>query len=90
MAAVRMYTTRFCGYCRMAERLLVQKGVSPEKILVDQDPERRAEMVQLTGRTSVPQIFVGDTHVGGFMELAQLDRDGRLDTMLAQPGRASA
>jgi len=90
MAAVRMSTTRFCGYCRMAERLLVQKGITPEKILVDQDPERRAEMVQLTGRTSVPQIFVGDTHVGGFMELAQLDRDGRLDAMLAQPDRASA
>jgi len=90
MAAVRMYSTRFCGYCRMAERLLAQKGITAEKILVDQDHERRAEMVQLTGRTSVPQIFVGDTHVGGFMELAQLDRDGRLDAMLAQLDRASA
>ena len=90
MASVRIYSTRFCGYCRMAERLLAQKGVTPEKILVDQDPARRAEMVQLTGRTSVPQIFVGDEHVGGFMELAQLDRDGRLDTLLHQLNRASA
>jgi len=87
---VRIYTTRFCGYCRMAERLLVQKGVEPEKIPVDEQPDRRAEMVQMTGRTSVPQIFVGDTHVGGFMELAQLDRDGRLDAMLAQGNQASA
>jgi len=90
MASVRLYSTRFCGYCRMAERLLAQKGVTAEKILVDQDPARRAEMVQLTGRTSVPQIFVGDEHVGGFMELAQLDRDGRLDAMLEQLNRASA
>jgi len=90
MARVRMYTTRFCGYCRMAERLLAGKGVALEKIRVDEQPERRSEMVQLTGRTSVPQIFIGDTHVGGFMELAQLDRDGRLDTMLAHGDRASA
>ena len=90
MVPVRMYTTRFCGYCRMAERLLMEKGVKLEKIAVDELPDQRAEMVQLTGRTSVPQIFIGDTHIGGFRELAQLDRDGQLDAMLGQDRRARA
>lgn len=90
MVPVRMYTTRFCGYCRMAERLLMEKGVKLEKIAVDELPDQRAEMMQLTGRTSVPQIFIGDTHIGGFRELAQLDRDGQLDAMLGQDRRARA
>lgn len=79
---VLMYSTRLCPYCRMAERLLDQKGVQAEKVMVDENPARRDEMVRLTGRTSVPQIFIGDEHVGGYMELAGLERTGRLDELL--------
>jgi glutaredoxin 3 len=68
----------------MAERLLRSKGVDVETIRVDVEPGRRAEMEQRSGRRSVPQIFVGDVHVGGFMELAQLERDGRLDDLLGR------
>lgn len=82
MAKVLMYGTRFCPYCRMAERLLEKKGVQPQKIMVDQDPALRAEMTRRTGRTSVPQIFIGETHVGGYTELAGLERVGRLDGLL--------
>jgi len=67
----------------MAERLLEKKAVSVEKILVDENPARRDEMTRLTGRTSVPQIFIGDTHVGGYMELVGLERSGELDALLA-------
>jgi glutaredoxin 3 len=79
-----MYSTRICPYCRMAERLLAKKGVEPERVLVDDNPARREEMTRLTGRTSVPQIFVGVHHVGGYTELAELDREGKLDALLAQ------
>lgn len=82
MAKVLIYSTRLCPYCRMAERLLEKKGVQTEKVMVDQNPARRDEMVRLTGRTSVPQIFIGDTHVGGYAELAGLERAGRLDALL--------
>ena len=85
VAAVLMYSTRVCPYCRMAEALLTRKGVPFEKVLVDDDPVRRTEMVQRTGRRTVPQIFIGTTHVGGYVEMAQLDRDGELDELLAQP-----
>lgn len=84
MVRVLMYSTHICPYCRMAERLLARKGVEPEKILVDDNPGRREEMTRLTGRTSVPQIFIGPRHVGGYAELAELDRDGKLDVLLAQ------
>ncbi|MDH5512002.1 MAG: glutaredoxin 3 [Gammaproteobacteria bacterium] len=77
-----MYSTRVCPYCRMAERLLETKGVQFEKVLVDEDPVRRDEMTQRAGRTSVPQIFIGDVYVGGYMELAGMERDGQLDTLL--------
>ncbi len=77
-----MYGTRVCPYCRMAERLLAKRGIEPEKVLVDDNPGRREEMIRLTGRTSVPQIFIGPHHVGGYNELAALDRDGKLDTLL--------
>jgi len=77
-----MYCSRFCGYCTMAERLLRSKGVDIETIRVDTEPGRRSEMEQRSGRRSVPQIFIGDIHVGGFMDLAQLERDGRLDDLL--------
>lgn len=84
MARVLMYSTHICPYCRMAERLLAKKGVEPERVMVDDNPARREEMTRLTGRTSVPQIFVGTHHVGGYTELAELDREGKLDTLLAQ------
>ena len=64
-----MYSTRICPYCRMAERLLAKRGIEPEKVLVDDNPGRREEMIRLTGRTSVPQIFIGPHHVGGYNEL---------------------
>ena len=81
-AKVLMYGTRICPYCRMAERLLEKKGVQAEKVMVDQNPARREEMIRLTGRTSVPQIFIGTAHVGGYTELAGLERAGRLDALL--------
>lgn len=86
MAKVLMYSTGVCPFCQMAERLLRAKGVADiEKVRVDLDPARRAEMTQRTGRRTVPQIYVGDRHVGGFDDLAALDRAGGLDPLLAQP-----
>jgi len=85
---VTMYSTGVCPFCQMAERLLRSKGVAAiEKIRVDLEPERRAEMMEKTGRRTVPQIYIGETHVGGFEELAALDHAGRLDGMLrGEPG----
>ena len=82
VAKVLLYGTRICPYCRMAERLLEKKGVQAEKVMVDQNPARREEMVRLTGRTSVPQIFIGSAHVGGYTELAGQERAGQLDALL--------
>lgn len=85
MPRIRMYSTRICSYCVRAEKLLSKKGVAPdqiEKIFVDVQPEQRAEMERLTGRRTVPQIFIGDRHVGGFDDLAELDADGELDSLL--------
>ena len=83
MSAVKMYTTAMCPYCQMAERLLTSKGVATlEKIRVDLEPARRAEMMKRTGRRTVPQIYIGETHVGGYDELAALDRAGKLDELL--------
>jgi glutaredoxin 3 len=84
MSAVKMYTTGMCPYCQMAERLLTAKGVATiEKVRVDLEPAKRAEMMQITGRRTVPQIYIGETHVGGYDELAALDRAGKLDALLA-------
>jgi glutaredoxin 3 len=84
MAKVRMYSTRVCPYCQMAERLLRSKGVAEiEKILIDVDPAQREEMMQKTGRRTVPQIYIGETHVGGYDDLSALDRAGGLDPLLA-------
>ncbi len=83
MAKVVMYTTRVCPYCVSAKRFLAQKHVEVEEIRVDEDPARHAEMRARTRRTSVPQIFIGDTHVGGFDDLVALDRAGELDALLA-------
>lgn len=78
-----MYSTGVCPYCVMAERLLKSKGVENiEKVRVDLEPEQRAEMMQKTGRRTVPQIYIGDTHVGGFDDLNALDRAGKLDPLL--------
>ena len=81
-AKVLMYTTAVCPYCQMAERLLRAKGVEIEKVRVDLEPQRRAEMMEKTGRRTVPQIYVGETHVGGYDDLAALDRAGKLDPLL--------
>ena len=84
MAKVLMYSTGVCPYCVQAERLLTAKGVTAiDKIRVDLLPEQRAEMMAKTGRRTVPQIYIGDVHVGGFDDLAALDRAGGLDTLLA-------
>lgn len=82
VAKVLIYSSRLCPYCRMAERLLEQKGVQAEKVMVDENPVRREEMTRRAGRTSVPQIFIGETHVGGYTELAGLERAGQLDALL--------
>jgi glutaredoxin 3 len=79
-----MYSTAVCPYCVRAEQLLNRKGVADiEKVRVDLEPQRRLEMMERTGRRTVPQIFIGDTHVGGCDELYDLDRTGRLDLLLA-------
>jgi glutaredoxin 3 len=80
---VTMYTTAYCGYCRRAERLLESKGVTDiARIHVDEQPHERVAMMQRTGRRTVPQIYIGDHHVGGYDELAALDRAGRLARLL--------
>jgi glutaredoxin 3 len=79
-----MYRTGHCPYCHRAEALLKARGViSIDTIRVDLDPARRAEMIERTGRRTVPQIFIGATHVGGFDDLAELDSEGRLAPLLA-------
>jgi glutaredoxin 3 len=84
MASITIYTTAFCPYCFMAKRLLKEKGASFEEIDVTGDRAARAELrAKAGGRTTVPQIWIGDTHVGGSSELAALDRDGKLDALLA-------
>ena len=81
---VTMYTTAYCGYCRRAERLLAAKGITDiDEIRVDEDPEQRLAMMRRTGRRTVPQIYIGDHHVGGYDELAALDRAGKLSPLLA-------
>jgi len=86
MPKIVMYATGVCPFCLMAERLLRAKGVAEiEKIRVDLEPARREEMMQRTGRRTVPQIYVGDRHVGGYDDLAALDRAGGLDPLLAAP-----
>lgn len=83
MAEVRMYCTATCPYCIAAERLLQAKGVRDiVKIRVDLEPARRVEMTERTGRRTVPQIWIGARHVGGFDDLSALDRDGGLDPLL--------
>jgi len=81
-ARVLMYITAACPFCRSAERLLLEKGVRIEKVRVDLEPARRAEMMQRSGRRTVPQIWIGERHVGGCDDLHALEREGRLDPLL--------
>ena len=84
MKPVEIYTSPLCGYCHAAKRLLTQKGVSFSEVNVLAEPGRKAEMMQRSnGGRTVPQIFIGDTHVGGSDELHALDRAGKLDALLA-------
>jgi len=86
MQAVKMYTSHTCPYCRQAKSLLQQRGVAEiEEIRVDLQPAERAAMIELTGRRTVPQIFIGATHVGGCDELVALDRSGKLAALLRTP-----
>ena len=85
MNPVRMYTTQSCPYCIRAKALLAQRGVEQiDEIGIDFDRDSRARMTRETGRRTVPQIFIGDTHVGGCDELFALDASGRLDTLLGK------
>ncbi|QXT40088.1 glutaredoxin 3 [Gymnodinialimonas ceratoperidinii] len=84
MANVTLYTSPLCGFCHAAKRMLTDKGVSYAEIDVAGDPSKRQEMLKrANGRHTVPQIFIGDTHVGGYDDMAALERDGKLDPMLA-------
>ncbi|MDX3907117.1 MAG: glutaredoxin 3 [Pigmentiphaga sp.] len=90
MQKVLMYSTGYCPYCQRAEMLLKQRGVEQiDKVRIDVEPDRRDEMIERTGRRTVPQIYIGDTHVGGFDDLAALDRAGGLVPLL-QGGAAPA
>lgn len=80
---VVMYATGLCPYCVFARRLLASKGVTYEEIRVDKQPERRSEMESRSGRYTVPQIFIGDYHVGGYDDMAALDQAGELDSLLS-------
>jgi glutaredoxin 3 len=84
MSKVLMYSTAVCPYCVRAEQLLTRKGVTDiEKVRVDLQPERREEMMRKTGQRTVPQIYIGETHVGGCDDLYELERQGKLDALLA-------
>ena len=82
---VTLYTTGYCGYCVRAERLLAARGANVHRIRVDEHPAERVAMMQRTGRRTVPQIYVGERHVGGYDDLAALDRAGGLDPLLSAP-----
>ena len=81
-----MYATAACPFCQSAERLLVAKGVTIEKLRVDLDPGRRAEMMRKSGRRTVPQIWIGERHIGGCDDLYALEREGKLDPLLQANG----
>lgn len=84
MKPVEIYTSPLCGYCHAAKRLLNQKGVSFSEVDVLSDPARKSEMIQrANGGRTVPQIFIGETHVGGYDDLSALERTGKLDALLA-------
>lgn len=82
MPTVLMYCTKTCPFCIRAERLLEQRGVQVEKILVDEDTTQLRKMIKITNRRTVPQIFIGDYHVGGYDDLVALDVEGDLEPLL--------
>jgi glutaredoxin 3 len=84
MPNVMMYTTGYCPFCRRAKALLRSKGVRWDEVDLDQEPRRRSEMLERSGRTSVPQIWIADRHVGGCDDLMALDSSGELDALLAE------
>lgn len=86
MPDVIMYSTGFCPYCVRARMLLERKGVTFTEIRVDLQPQQRAEMIQRSGRTSVPQIFIGEFHVGGCDDMYALENQGKLDPLLTATG----
>jgi glutaredoxin 3 len=91
MPKIAIYTTRFCPYCHAAKQLLTRKGVEFTEIDVSGDPKGRSEMVaRANGRMTVPQIFIGSTHVGGYDELSALERAGKLDPLLGRDDDAPA
>lgn len=81
--AIVMYSTASCPYCMAARNLMRAKDVNWTEVSLDAEPDKRAEMISKTGRRTVPQIFIGDTHVGGFDDLDALDQEGALDRMLS-------
>ena len=83
MARIRMYSTTWCGYCIRAKALLDRRGLEYEEIVMDDDPAFRQKLLEMTGRWTVPQIFIDDVPIGGYTELWSLDRDGRLDELAA-------
>ena len=82
MPQIQLYTSQLCPYCQRARRLLERKGVSYEEIRVDLEPARWDEMTRRSGRDTVPQLFIGERHVGGFDDMVELDMDGELDPLL--------
>lgn len=86
MPDVVMYSTGFCPYCVRARMLLERKGIAFTEIRVDLQPQQRTEMIQRSGRTSVPQIFIGDVHVGGCDDMYALENQGKLDPLLSAHG----
>jgi glutaredoxin 3 len=83
MPKIRIYTTRWCGYCVRAKALLNSRGLDYEEVAMDDDPAFRARLQELTGGWTVPQILIGERPIGGYTELWRLDREGRLDELLA-------
>ena len=83
MKPVTIYTTTYCPYCDLAKGLLEKKGAPFTEVNLDEKPELRNEVIQRSGRRTVPQIWIGDVHVGGYDDLALLEREGRLDGLLA-------
>jgi glutaredoxin 3 len=81
-STVRIYTAMYCGFCRMAKRLLAEKGVAFEEIDVTNDPEERDRLVRETGQMTVPQVFIGSRSIGGYSELQALESQGKLDELL--------
>ncbi|HUC34409.1 MAG TPA: glutaredoxin 3 [Gaiellaceae bacterium] len=83
MARIRMYSTTWCGYCVRAKALLDRRGLEYEEIVMDDDPAFRQKLLDMTGRWTVPQIFIDGEPIGGYTELWQLERDGQLDELAA-------